>query len=228
MRVLGVDACPGGWVGVLLGDLRPRAYVERGVDALVRTAEAAAGPVGVVAVDIPIGLPDTGRREADVLARQAAGPRGSSVFLTPVREALTAADHATAVRVNRDLAGQGVSVQAFGLRKRILEVEGWVPAAGRPVVEVHPEVCFAALAGSPLSTRKSTWAGAEERRRLLRGAGIALDEHLGPAGERAGVDDVLDAAAAAWTARRYAAGTAYCLPQRPEVFSDGLGSAIWV
>lgn len=228
MRVLGVDACPGGWVGVRLDDRRPAAYLGRDVDALVHTTEAAAGEVDVVAVDIPIGLPDTGRRQADVLARQAAGPRRSSVFLTPVRGALTAGDHPTAVRINRELAGEGVSVQAFGLRSRILEVEGWVLSARRPVVEVHPEVCFAALAGAPLSTRKTTWSGAEERRRLLRRAGIALEGDLGPAAARARVDDVLDAAAAAWTARRYAVGTAYCLPPHPEVFSDGLGSAIWV
>jgi predicted RNase H-like nuclease len=31
------------------------------------------GPVAVVAIDMPIGLPDRGRRQADVLARKAVG-----------------------------------------------------------------------------------------------------------------------------------------------------------
>ena len=49
------------------------------------------------------------------------------------------------------------------------------------------------------------------------------EEHLYPV-----LDDLLDACAVAWTARRYAAGTAYSLPDPPEVFSDGLPAAIWV
>jgi predicted RNase H-like nuclease len=47
------------------------------------------------------------------------------------------------------------------------------------------------------------------------------------AGERAGVDDVLDAAAAFWTARRYAEGSAACHPETPEQFDDGPAAAIW-
>jgi len=41
-------------------------------------------------------------------------------------------------------------------------------------------------------------------------------------------DDLLDACAVAWTAARYAAGTAYSLPDPPEVFSDGIPASIWV
>jgi len=65
------------------------------------------------------------------------------------------------------------------------------------------------------------------RRLLLARAGIVLAEDLGQPGEKAGVDDVLDAAVAAWTARRVAAGQAQPVPQPPEKFSDGLTCAIW-
>lgn len=95
------------------------------------------------------------------------------------------------------------------------------------VAETHPEVCFAAMADTTLAYAKKTWAGAELRRRLLAEAGIELPADLGAAGGEAAVDDVLDAAAAAWTAARIAAGTAHCLPDPPEVFSDGLPGAIW-
>jgi predicted RNase H-like nuclease len=44
---------------------------------------------------------------------------------------------------------------------------------------------------------------------------------------KAGVDDVLDAAIAAWTARRVASGQARAVPDPPERFSDGLPCAIW-
>jgi len=96
------------------------------------------------------------------------------------------------------------------------------------VVEVHPEVSFAQLAGSPLPDGKRTWAGVHHRRRLLAEAGVHLWDDVGEAGRHAAVDDVLDAAAAAWTAVRVATGTATTLPNPPAEYSDGWPAAIWV
>ncbi|HEY3263190.1 MAG TPA: DUF429 domain-containing protein [Pseudonocardiaceae bacterium] len=226
-RVLGVDACRAGWVGVALAGGDARAHVAVRIADLVAAAETD-GRLDMVAIDIPIGLPDSGRRAADQLARGQIGGRWPSVFLTPVRAALEAADLVAANLVNRELAGEGVSAQAFALRHKLLEVDRWVRGAVRRVVEVHPEVSFARLARQPLAERKSTWAGATRRRRLLAQAGILLADDLGEAGRQAGVDDVLDAAVAAWTARRVTRGEARCLPDPPQVFSDGLTCAIWV
>jgi len=64
------------------------------------------------------------------------------------------------------------------------------------------------------------------RRGLLAEAGIVLAD-LGPAGLRAGVDDVLDAAAVAWSARRVGLGTAIARPDPPEIFADGIACAVW-
>jgi predicted RNase H-like nuclease len=61
---------------------------------------------------------------------------------------------------------------------------------------------------------------------LISANGIVLEE-VGPEVGLAGVDDVLDAAAAAWTARRRDRGTARAHPQPPQVFSDGISCAIW-
>jgi len=225
-RVLGVDACSKGWIGVSLGPGGTDAFFGSTIGELVVLAEVNGG-VDVVAIDIPIGLPDQGRRQADVLARPAVGPRWQSVFMTPVRSALLANDHAAAVVINRKLAGEGISQQAFGLRTKILEIDGWIKENSHAVVEVHPEVSFAVMAQGPLLNRKKTWAGAEQRRQLLEAADIRLTNELGRAGEMAAVDDVLDAAAAAWTARRYANGQAQSMPGTPEVFSDGIECAIW-
>lgn len=226
-RVLGVDAARAGWVGILLGEGDPRAFVARGLADLVAQAQDA-GALDAVGIDIPIGLPDAGRRAADVLAKAAIGPLRSAVFVTPVRAALLAPDHAGAVVVNRRLAGEGASIQAYGLRHRVLEAERFAAGAGHPVLEVHPEVVFAELHSRPLTVRKPTWAGAALRHRLLADRDIALDGDLGLAGHDVAVDDVLDAAAVAWTARRYATGVARSLPDPPEVFADGWPAAIWV
>jgi predicted RNase H-like nuclease len=249
-RVLGVDACRAGWIGIALSGGQARAYFAPGIRELADRA-AADGPVLVIAIDIPIGLADGGRRRADQLAREALGRRWPSLFITPVRNAVEAADYQAAAAENRRLAGEGLSRQAFALRAKILDVDRWLqsgsPAAARvaearpelsfaaqmgspapaQVVEVHPELSFAAMAGAPLRSRKTSWAGAAQRRALLAEAGIVLDGDLDVAGEQAGVDDVLDAAAAAWTARRVSQSSARCLPPSPEVFSDGIPAAIW-
>ena len=226
-RVLGVDACRAGWVGVLLAeDGTTSAVIAARIEHLVRAAEAG-GPVQVVAIDIPIGLPGAGVRRADLLARQRVGPRWPSVFLTPTRAALLAGSHAEASAINQDRTGAGISAQAYGLRTKLLQVDEWITTTPRRVVEVHPEVSFAALAGAPLTDTKHSWAGATRRRRLLATAGITLADDLGPAG-RAGIDDILDAAVAAWTARRVANGQAEHIPDPPETFSDAHPAAIWI
>lgn len=86
---------------------------------------------------------------------------------------------------------------------------------------------FACLAGAPLTVRKSTWAGVIRRRQLLAQAGIVLDDELGLAGEKAGVDDILDAAVAAWTALRVTRGQARSIPDPPDLFGDGLPCSVW-
>jgi uncharacterized protein DUF429 len=83
---------------------------------------------------------------------------------------------------------------AFGLKPKLLQVERWAQAATVRVIEIHPEVCFARLAGAPLTARKSSWAGAVRRRALLAEAGVWIPEDLGPAGVHGRVDDVLDSA----------------------------------
>ena len=224
--VLGVDACKAGWAGIVLADGVARSCFATAISDLAEQASRT-GPLDVVAIDMPIGLPDAGRRQADVLARALAGPRRASVFMTPVRAALAEEEYAAATAVNVKLAGEGISRQAYGLRAKILQVDQRVRHAPYRVVEIHPEVSFACLAGKPLDVSKSTWAGVARRRHLLAGAGIVLADDLGPAGQQASVDDILDAAVAAWTALRVASGQARPSPGAPEMFSDGLSCAIW-
>ena len=135
--------------------------------------------VQVVGIDIPIGLPDSTIRQADVLARRALPGRASSVFTTLTRPAYLAADRAAADAVNRGLSGQGVGAQAFALRAKILEVDAWLRS--RPtveVVEVHPEVSFATMAGAPLpGKRTAEGQPGPARRARRRGRRPALGAH---------------------------------------------------
>ncbi len=91
-------------------------------------------------------------------------------------------------------------------------MDACVASDGR-IREVHPEVSFAALAERPLGPKK-TPAGFKERTRLLRKGGIWLPPEAFES-KRVGADDVLDAGAAAWSARRIANGEAKALPEAP-------------
>jgi predicted RNase H-like nuclease len=223
MVVMGVDACATGWVGVVLAE-HPTEVVWTPAIAELAAAVASAD---VIAVDIPIGLPDADVRACDVEARRLVGARRSSVFATPVRAALEAPTYPEANEACRRVTGSGLSRQAYGLARKILEVEAWLRNATVPVFEVHPEVSFARIAGHPMSSPKKRWAGVYERRLALEREGIGLDGDLGDAGRQADVDDVLDAAAAAWSARRIGAGEAISLPANPPLDARGRPVAIW-
>lgn len=213
MVAVGVDACRDGWVAVCLeAGAPPRGVLGSTLDEVAAEVPHAEG----FGVDIPIGLPSGGRRRADVEARALIGPRRSSVFFTPARPALLAPTHAEATRISRQLTGHGLSRQAYALGPKLLECERWRQRTAAPVWEVHPEVSFTELLGRPPRASKKTWSGMVERRDALAAAGIRL-EGLGPAGERAAVDDVLDAAVAAWSARRLIAGGGRSIPDPPEV-----------
>jgi predicted RNase H-like nuclease len=222
--VVGVDACAAGWVGIVLrDDTAPAGVFGATLDELSAQVPEAAG----FGVDIPIGLPTNGERHADVAARRALGARRSSLFMTPVRQALLADTHAAATQLSRHLTGKGISRQAYALAPKILEAEEWVDTLDAPVWEVHPELSFTALLGHPAKASKKTWSGMRERLDALHTAGIELGDLEG-AGDRAMVDDVIDAAIVAWSARRIISGEGVPYPDPPE--SDGRTGravAIW-
>lgn len=203
---VGLDACRAGWVGVEQRERAPRLF-PRFADAL------AAWPRATVAVDTPIGLMDegSGDRACDKLARAALGPRRSSVFVPPLRKHLRARSRPA-----------GVSAQAWGIAPRIREVDdAMTRGLQRRVVEAHPELAFAALAGAPMRHPKRTAAGARERVRAL---GLRRAPPV-PTGAR--LDDVLDAWALAHEARRIALGVAQRYPERPPRDARGLRMEIW-
>lgn len=224
MIAVGVDACPGGWVAVVIDESGFRdALAAPTIDGIAARVPEADG----FGIDIPIGLVAQGFRTADRLARIEAGPRGRSVWMTPPRPVLEQESHAQATVLAVELTGAGVSRQAHGLRRKILEVDEWLAESPQPVWEVHPEISFAALGGRPMPTPKDSWNGAGARRRLLEQAGgVSLPDDL-PGAARAQVDDVLDAAVVAWSCRRLLRGQGRCRPDPPQAGADGRAIAIW-
>lgn len=218
--VAGVDGCRGGWLRICrrLDDGALRFDLVEGVADLWRTAPHPA----IVAIDMPIGLPEAGPRACDRAARALLGPRRSSVFPAPVRAALPARSHAEASRIGEAIDGRRMSAQAWHLTAKIRALDAALDAPDARAVEireVHPELSFRAWnGGRPMAHPKRTPAGRAER--------LALAETwLGPALLRRGRgshprrlladDDVLDAVATLWTAHRLHAGRAERLPATP-------------
>jgi len=218
MRVAGVDAARPGWVAVLLGTSRPEVTVRAGPSL----GTLLAPDLDLVGIDMPLGLLETGWREADRAARRLLGPRRSSAFAIPPRAVWAEASYPAANLRCRELTGQGFSAQAWGLRAKLLEANQYRQACGHPLYEVHPELAFGAMAGAPLAASKHTGPGRDLRRELLARSGIEI-----PAGIPASLlGDVLDAAAVAWSARRIAAGQAVTVPDAVQYDSQGREIAI--
>jgi predicted RNase H-like nuclease len=177
----------------------------------------------VIAIDIPIGLPQLGRnRGADIEARALVGPYlKSSVFPAPAGEFVAAPTYEAAIAIAHQRGCPGVSRQTYALRAAILQVAA-VAESDRRVHEVHPEVSFCLAKRDHLETRKASWNGMEERRRILEAQRLIVGHDLGVAG-RAGIPDVLDAVACAWSAWRIGHGAALRLPAE----GDARAPAIW-
>lgn len=187
-----------------------------GVSELLRRCRDAG--VAAVGVDAPIGLPERDWRPADQLAKRRLGRAHSRVFLTTPRSVLAEPTYALArARCRIAMQGKGLSAQAYGIRGPVLALDAALTTsawARQHVVEVHPELSFMAMTGrapGDALASKRTQTGREQRTAALaRWLPDVRDLDL-PRG-----DDHLDALAAAWSAHRWAQGTAEVLGGAPD------------
>ena len=201
----GVDGCSAGWFYFALAR---SGAPDWGIASTIKELVSSADDSDRIFVDIPIGLPD-GRegRGCDTEARgRLRAPRASSVFPVPVRAALFAATYEEASRVNREASEKGLTRQTFAVLRKIREVDRLLrrsEKARRIVREIHPEICFWALAGgSPMGHSKKKGAGFDKRLALLKGF------HPSVLGERVGtLDGKAGREAARWGCRSAAERT---------------------
>src|SRR5437899_3290760 len=216
----GVDGCPSGWIVAFapadLSGVRVR-LVPRFIDVF-----AAPEAPAVIAIDVPIGLPERagyGGRAAENAVRPLLGARQSSVFSVPSRAAIVARDYREACRIALATSEppRKVSKQLFMLAPKIREVDAALRAdvtLSQRVFEVHPEVAFWRLNGDvALSEPKKVKSrpyepGLALRRKLLVSTGLPPSAVAASPPKGAGADDLIDALACAAIARRIHAGVA--------------------
>jgi predicted RNase H-like nuclease len=224
-RAAGVDGCKTGWLCV----------TREGAGAISSACFASAEELlrqeprpDVLAIDIPIGLLERGPRECDRAARVVLGKRRSSVFPAPPRAVLEASSWQHACEIRNGLERRRISKQTWAIVPKIREIDAALRnELGRSawVREVHPEVCFWAWRGAPMTHAKKTRPGQLERLALV-------SQHFGLAAFSAvrlrypkrnvADDDILDAFAALWTAERILRGEEVQMPPDPPLDREHL------
>jgi predicted RNase H-like nuclease len=224
--VIGVDGCRGGWIAVRWAQGLSHHFCRSFAEVLAMEAL-------IIAVDMPIGFPPGSGRAAEREVRSRLGARQSSVFSVPSRAAVMCMDYRAACSANLASSDppKKVSKQIFHIFPKMREVDALMtPALQDRVFEVHPELAFWAMnGGAPLPLPKKVRGRAHEpglalRKTLLSNRGFPMDM-LPPSSYRAvdvGADDLLDACACAWSARRIALGQSLRLPENPPRDARGL------
>lgn len=221
--LLGVDGCRAGWL-VVGARLDPSGEFEQLRWSLELEA-ASFIDADLVAIDMPMGLAADGPRPCDQQARALLGPRRSSVFPAPVRAALGAVDYREACDLSFAASGRKLSKQAYNLLPKIRQLDQLLladPQRSDRVHEVHPELAFSQWnGGEPMAHGKKTAVGAAQRQALVEAQfpGLALKIRTGVAKSKLADDDILDAIACLWSARRLLRKGALVLGSE----SDGCG-----
>jgi len=244
--IVGADGCKGGWIAVFHpADAREKLEM-RFFPTFAALAEALPQDA-IIGIDMPIGLPEqvgAGGRAPDRAARAVLGPRRSSVFSVPSRRAVFAFEqgYPEVCRIARETSEPpwAPSKQSFWLFPRIQQIDIALRADAAleaRVFEVHPEVAFRLMQGAPLEHPKKKRgrcfeAGMALRRKLLANEGFAPGIFTQARPRGAGLDDLLDACAVAWSAARIMYGTALLFPPPDadgKVARDAMGMrvAIW-
>ena len=229
----GVDGCSFGWLCITKdlenGDLNSRIF-RSSAELLAQTPTPA-----VFAIDIPIGLTESGPRQCDVQARRLLGARrGTSVFPAPIRPVVNVESREEADKIHRSIDGRGVNVFSWNLYPRIRDVDTELQKNSHlrdKVYEVHPEISFRAINdGVPIIAAKRNPKGESIRRSLVEnhfGSGAFDEIRKNHYVKDVSNHDINDAFAVLWTAERIYRREAEVIPAKIEFDSVGLKMGIW-
>ena len=229
----GVDGCKFGWV-CITKDLENGTLKSMIFKSAAELFDQTPTPA-VFAIDIPIGLTDSGPRQCDIQARRLLGARrGTSVFPAPIRPVLNVANREEADKIHRSIDGRGVNVFSWNLYPRIrdVDIELQKNTDLRDVAyEVHPELSFKILnGGDSIVAAKRNPTGESIRRSLIKnyfGSGAFNEIRNNHYQKDVANHDINDTFAVLWTAERIFRGDVKVIPVEIEFDSVGLRMGIW-
>ena len=166
---LGVDGFRNGWCCCVI-DTSISIELFSSFEDLIDKFKA----VKSIFIDIPIGLSNANiERTIDSSVRELLPKnKKSSVFTPPCRESLKMKDHYNGNKVNKEIIGKGISIQAWNIGYKIKEVDTVLTAnllLNNIVHESHPELCFCNIKEyKPLNFNKKTAEGFQERVHIIK------------------------------------------------------------
>ena len=152
-------------------------------------------------MDMAIGLRNSTKEICpDDEARKELGPKASSVFPIPCRDAVYADGEDAQKQENIRTLGKSLAKQSIAIIPKIRELDTFLnnhPEYKNKILESHPEVDFARLNGTVLMSRKQEELGCKQ-------------------------DDLIDAICLAVTGALYSHGEYETIPAEPESDKKGL------
>ena len=213
--IAGVDGCKDKWIAVVdLGNgqteiRNPCTFLELYEDR----------NLDLVVIDVPIGLPDKGYRRADLEAKHLLKHRHVCVFPAPTRLILDCDSREEACERCIEVGDKRVNVFQWAIRPKVRDIDLVLrkhEKVQERIREGHPEVTFALMNQNKPMLSKKKPAGLDDRIKLLRS--YFSDIRTGAPH----LEDVLDAYALLWTAKKIQLGSERRFPELPEHDAFGL------
>jgi len=222
---IGADGCRGGWIACILdhGEMRIERYDS------IETLIQAYPEFDAFLIDMAVGLRSSADQlRPDDLARKELGPRSSSIFPIPCRQAVYAGTEEEKKQANIKALGKSLPKQTINIIPKIRELDEFLtnhPEYKNRILESHPEIDFARLNGAVVLSRKKEFPGFSERAAILKK--YLPGESFSGMWDRAkrlrcNPDDLLDAVCLAVTARLASQGICETIPAEPEQDDTGL------
>ena len=217
--ILGIDGCKTGWFTVWQDE---KAAIQSSIFSSLNSLKDFFSNQNhlILGIDMPVVLSEQIPREADQLARKLLSKKASSVFTAPTPEMLEQPNYEKASFVSRRLFGKSMSLQSWYLFPKIKDVQTIIHDPHINIYEIHPELSFRAMNNEEviLESKKSK-AGFEIRNSLLIRQFKSFDfesiRNLYPKKDVMD-NDILDAMAVLWSAKRIQSKEASFLPKIPQ------------
>jgi len=217
--IIGIDGCKSGWFSVWENqDKSIHSSVFSNLNELKNFFKNESQLI--VGIDMPVVLSEVIPRQADQLARKLLSKKASSVFTAPTPEMLDQPNYEKASLVSKKLFGKSMSLQSWYLFPKIKDVQTMIHHEDMQIYEIHPELSFRAMNNEQviLESKKSPEGFAIRNSLLSMHFENFIFEEIRRQYARKDVmdNDILDALAVLWSAKRIQSNQASFLPQAPE------------
>ena len=217
--IIGIDGCKSGWFSIWENqDKSIHSSVFSNLNELKNFFKNESRLI--LGIDMPVVLSEVIPRQADQLARKLLSKKASSVFTAPTPEMLNQPNYEKASLVSKRLFGKSMSLQSWYLFPKIKDVQTMIHHEDMQIYEIHPELSFRAMNNEQVILEsKKTHEGFALRNALLsmHFKNFIFEDIRNQHARKDVMDnDILDALAVLWSAKRIQSNQASYLPQAPE------------